>query len=106
MQISAMPLRARGALALLALTASLALMLAGGEDPAQAILISHGTHRFGITPLGGSAGAARLAASSSAVGYDSTGQLAPHGGPVMHSVKTHVIYWDPNGEFTEEARAV
>jgi PKD domain len=29
-----------------------------------------------------------------------TGDLTYHGGPVMHSSRTHVVYWDPDGTIT------
>jgi PKD repeat protein len=79
------------------------LALAG---PAQGLVVSRGARQFGITPLAGSGAGAGLAASRGAAGLDTAGQLSYHGGPVMHSVGTHVIYWDPSGEFTEEAKEV
>jgi PKD repeat protein len=113
-QISARPLPARSALTLLALTASLALALLGGAPPAQALVVKIGGRSVGVAPLyaanGRPAGAfnpaARPEAPSGPTGFDASGPLLKHSGPVMHSVTTHVIYWDPSKDFTEKTQEV
>jgi hypothetical protein len=86
-----------------------ALVLSLAASPAGAVVARIGGHAYGLTPVRGVHAAALPAvkralrasgASTTPVPYDKTGQLVNHGGPVMHSVTTHVIYWDPNGEFS------
>jgi PKD repeat protein len=100
------------AMALLAFTFAFALAAA----PAGAVLARIGGHDYGVTPIRGVSPAAlpavkRAVASaparpSGARPYDTVGQLVNHGGPVMHSVTTHVIYWDPSGEFTATTKGI
>jgi PKD repeat protein len=84
--------------------------------PAGAVVARIGGHGYGVTPIRG-VNTARLPAVKRALSasgrsttgplpYDSGGQLVYHGGPVMHSVTTHVIYWDPGGEFTATTKAI
>jgi PKD repeat protein len=99
----------------LALGAAL-LVLSLSASPAGAVVVKIGRHAYGLTPIRG-VNPARLPAVKRALGalkvsatgpvpYDKTGQLVNHGGPVMHSVTTHVIYWDPFGEFTPTTEAI
>jgi PKD repeat protein len=103
---------------------SLALLiaLAAGAAPAGAIVAKIGGHGYGITPMNG-AGEGELAARYEAQDAErlQVGPLAqrydvgPSGGtqlfnaedgPVMHSATTHVIYWDPNKEFTTTTKGI
>ena len=111
MQISARPLRAQGALAAL----TLGLMLGAGAQPAQALVVKIGGRSVGVVPLQAANGrpagasdpaAARLQAASGVTGLDASGPLVKHSGPVMHSVTTHVVYWDPSKDFTEKTQEV
>jgi len=94
--------------------ATLALLF--GATPAAAIVAKVGGHTYGVTPVRG-VNPARLPAVKRALGalklsatgpvpYDKAGQLVNNGGPVMHSVTTHVIYWDPGGEFTSATKSI
>jgi len=101
---------------------TVALALAAGATPAGAVVAKIGGHGYGITPINGAAQANLVAAyeAQHAAGL-SAGPLAqrfdvgPGGGtqlvnledgPVMHSVTTHVIYWDPNNEFTSTTKGI
>jgi PKD repeat protein len=86
------------------------LALAVSAGPAAAVLARIGAHTYGVTPVRG-ANLARLPAAeralpatarsrSAPLRYDKAGQLVSHGGPVMHSVTAHLVYWDPHSEFT------
>jgi PKD repeat protein len=90
-------------------------------SPAGAIVATVGGHGYGVTPMRGVnpmsiAGAYRAPSSlgrSPAPGthrFDEApnggGALIDEGGPVMESNTTHVIYWDPNKEFTAATRGV
>jgi PKD repeat protein len=99
----------------LALGAAL-LVLSLSASPAGAVVVKIGRHAYGLTPIKG-VNAARLPAvkralnalkisATGAVPYDKAGQLVNNGGPVMHSVTTHVIYWDPGGEFTLATKSI
>jgi PKD repeat protein len=95
----------------LALAGSLALAHA---EPAQALVVNIGGRNVGVVPIRGvearqpaaNAPSSTAPSSSSATTFDATGQLVGHGGPVMHSVNTHVIYWDPSKDFTEKTQEV
>jgi PKD repeat protein len=99
-----------------ALLAVAAVVLSVSSAPAGAVVAKIGGHAYGLTPIKGANAAplpavkrALRASGVSATGpipYDKAGQLVSHGGPVMHSVTTHVIYWDPSGEFTPTTKAV
>jgi PKD repeat protein len=101
---------------LVALLAIAAVALSVSSAPAGAVVAKIGGHAYGLTPINGANAAplpavkrALKASGVSATGpvpYDKAGQLVSHGGPVMHSVTTHVIYWDPSGEFTPTTKAV
>lgn len=99
----------------------LALMLALDAVPAGAVVAKIGGHGFGLTPVKGlhlgaipgarnTAPGARTKASAAPRRFDEPpgggGPLLYHGGPVMHSTETHVIYWDPNSEFSTSAKEV
>jgi PKD domain len=99
--------------------ATLALLL--GTNTAGAIVARIAGHNYGVTPIRGVngqslPGAQRVPGSSGSfratgpVPYDGLpgggGPLEYHGGPVMHSVTTHVIYWDPSGEFTATTKGI
>jgi hypothetical protein len=100
---------------------AVAIALSGGASPADAVVAKIGGHGYGITPMGGTnsagvAGANRSASlggafqASGAGSFDELpqggGQLVYHGGPVMHSNTTHVIYWDPSKEFSATTKAI
>jgi PKD repeat protein len=92
------------------------LALSVWAAPSGAVVANIGGHAYGLTPIRGvnpaslpSVQRARRASGVSATGpipYDKTNQLTYHGGPVMHSVTTHVVYWDPNGEFTATTKSI
>ena len=95
---------------------SLVLALSLGATPAGAVIAKIGGRAYGVTPIRG-VNAARLPAVKRALGalklsatapvpYDQAGQLVSNGGPVMHSVTTHVIYWDPSKEFTSTTKGI
>jgi PKD repeat protein len=108
-------LRAQPALVAAVLCAAV-LALALSATPAGAVLERIGGHSYGVTPIRGvnlarhPAARRALAASershTRARPYDTVGQLTSHGGPVMHSVTSHVVYWDPSGEFTATTKSV
>jgi hypothetical protein len=93
-----------------------ALVSAAYVAPAGAVVAKIGGHGYGITPLNGTAEAGlrstyqpRRASGREANPFTQRFDVAPSGGselfnaengPVMHSATTHVIYWDPNKEFT------
>lgn len=92
------------------------LLLAFGVPSAGAVVAKIGGHTYGVTPING-VNAAGLAgvkraqrasgiSAASSLAYDKAGQLISHGGPVMHSVTAHVIYWDPSGNFTVKTKEV
>jgi PKD repeat protein len=100
-------------------TSSMALAIALlGAAPAGAEVANIHGHGYGITPQRSSNGArlaralqARHASSPTQVRrFDEPpfagSQLEYLGGPVMHSTDTHVIYWDPNKEFTTKTKEV
>ena len=117
---SSRPRVARAILALYGLAA--ALVLAVGAAPAAAVVAALNGHGYGITPIRGAdeegliakfeaqRSARRLAhplAQRHDVGPLGGTQLVnAETGPVMHSVTTHVIYWDPNGEFTSATKRI
>jgi PKD repeat protein len=90
--------------------------LAFGVSSAGAVVAKIGGHTYGVTPINGvnAAGLAGVKRAQRASGvtptsplpYDKGGQLVSHGGPVMHSVTTHVIYWDPSGSFTAKTKEI
>ena len=89
--------------------------------PASAILAKVGGHGYGVTPINGvnpenlpgayrAPGSAGLAGGTRVRNFDGPpqggGRLLYHGGPVMHSTTTHVIYWDPSEEFTATTKEI
>ena len=109
------PRRGRVVVRVSSLVVALALSL--GASPAGAVIARIGGHSYGVTPLRGmslgSLPAAKRALAASATSrsaplpYDKAGQLVnQENGPVMHSVTTHVIYWDPGGEFSETTKGI
>jgi PKD repeat protein len=95
--------------------ATLALSL--GASPAGAVVANIGGHTYGVTPIKGvsplsvpgaklAPGAAGLAPRNFDGAPKGGGPLLYHNGPVMHSVNTHVIYWDPKKEFTLATKGV
>jgi PKD repeat protein len=108
----------RGPLLAAALCAAM-LVLWVGATGADAIVAKIGGHGYGVTPIKGvnpaSIGAVSRARTSplSRAGtrpYDELPfgglPLTYHGGPVMHSNTTHVIYWDPNEEFKARTKEI
>jgi hypothetical protein len=90
-----------------------------GATPAGAIVVKIGGHTVGVTPIK-SVSVERIPAShragpsatepSSPRNFDGLpqggGPLLYNGGPVMHSVTTHVVYWDPENEFTPTTKGI
>ena len=100
----------------LAATLAVLMVLALGAGQAGAVVARIGGRSYGLTPVRG-VNLARMPAAERArssptrapgvpLRYDSTGQLESHGGPVMHSVTTHVVYWDPSSEFTATTKGI
>jgi PKD repeat protein len=93
-----------------------AAALSLGAEPAGAVVANVAGHAYGLTPMAGvnpagvpavqQAVRAPGASTTGPLPYDKFGQLSYHGGPVMHSVTTHVIYWDPTGEFTLKTKGI
>jgi PKD repeat protein len=88
-----------------------------GVSQAGAIIVRIGGHNYGVTPINGvsplSIRGAYRAPGASRTGPRNLdelptggGPLLNHGGPVMHSVTTHVIYWDPTKEFTVTTKEI
>jgi PKD repeat protein len=110
----------RGGLGIAVLCAAgLALSLA--PTPADAVLSKVAGRGYGVTPIKGlgpsnlagtsrSPRASALSGSARARNFDGPpfggGPLEYQGGPVMHSNNTHVIYWDPNSEFTTTTKTI
>jgi PKD repeat protein len=99
--------------ALLPLLLALLMLLALSTDPgrASAIVVKLHGHRFGVTPLSTPRGHAFAKAHEPSIRrFDEApnggGSLLYHGGPVMHSSTTHVIYWDPSKEFSETTKGI
>ncbi len=92
------------------------LALSVWAAPSGAVVANVGGHFYGLTPIRGvntaalpSVQRALRASGRSATGplpYDKAGQLTYHLGAVMHSVTTHVVYWDPSGEFTVTTKSI
>jgi hypothetical protein len=98
------------------------LLLAIGATPAGAVVAKIGGHGYGITPINAAAGAnlaaryevqhrAGLSSGRLAHRYDvgpsgGTPLFNAEGGPVMHRATTHVIYWDPDKEFTSTTKGI
>lgn len=100
---------------------AVAIALSGGASAADAVVAKIGGHGYGITPIGDGGEAnlvseyeaqhAELSAGPLAHRYD----IGPSGGtqlfnaeegPVMHSATTHLIYWDPDKEFTSTTKGI
>lgn len=96
-------------LALLAAACALAL----GVSPAGAVVARINGHGFGVTPRRGVSpravkGAYRPGRAPRRYDEPPVGgtPLKWEGGPVMHSNNTHVVYWDPEGEFTSTTKTI
>lgn len=113
--------RAATALTLGVLTL-LVLALAFGVSSAGAVVAKIGGHGYGITPINGADEAHLVAAYQTqhsaglsdaplARRYDvgpsgGTELFNAENGPVMHKATTHIIYWDPNKEFTSTTKGI
>jgi PKD domain/Phosphate-induced protein 1 conserved region len=91
---------------------ALAVVVALGFSaaPAVAVVVQLGGHSYGVASLS-AAGADRTGSSLPAASrFDELpgggSALNYHGGPVMHSNNTHVVYWDPEGEFTGTTKSI
>jgi PKD repeat protein len=92
------------------------LVLSLSATPAGAVVARIDNHAYGLTPIRGvnpvRLPAVKRALAASGISathpltFDKTSQLVNHGGPVMHSVTTHVVYWDPSGEFTATTKSI
>jgi PKD domain len=96
------------------LAAATALLCAVPGPPAGAIVVKQGGRGYGVTPVRG------VPATSIAGSYSSPrasvrpfdgapeggGPLIYRGGPVMHSVTTHLIYWDPGKQFSAVTKGI
>ena len=73
------------------------LSLACSATPASAYIVKIDGQTLSMTPRAGVNPASLPGAikPASAVGFDTTGNMTWHGGPVMHSYKTYALYWDP-----------
>jgi len=101
---------------------AIAIALVAGAAPADAVVAKIGGHGYGITPIDVTQQAnltadLRSSTPSGIVGWRARKPLRrgpsggtqlfnAEGGPVMHSVTTHVIYWDPNKEFSSTTQGV
>ncbi len=100
--------------AIVALLGATALALFAGAGPAGAVIVRTDGHAFGITPVNDARGKAWARAHLSRPsrprpfdeGPSGGGALEFHGGPVMHTSTTHVVYWDPNKEFSETTKGI
>jgi hypothetical protein len=113
-------LAGRGVVTIFALAVVVALGFSA--TPARAVVAELGGHGYGMTPITGvdeaqlvsayeSRHESSLSAAPSASPYDvgplgGTQLVNVENGPVMHSVTTHVIYWDPSKEFTAATKAI
>ncbi|HEX3451866.1 MAG TPA: hypothetical protein VHS26_01090, partial [Solirubrobacteraceae bacterium] len=72
--------------------------------PAGAVVVDLGGHGYGVAPLSAAGADGTGSSTPTARSFDELpgggSALIDHGGPVMHSATTHVIYWDPDGQFT------
>ncbi|HWX74393.1 MAG TPA: PKD domain-containing protein [Solirubrobacteraceae bacterium] len=88
------------------------LLLVGGVAPdARALVVQAGGRPYGVQPISSARAEAFARAyarpgASGAQPFDSSGQMLYNGGPVMHSVASHLIYWDPGKEFTATTKSV
>jgi PKD repeat protein len=80
---------------------------------ARALLVEANGHVYGVTLVKGVRasqvpGALRVGRASLRADELPNGGslLESHGGPVMHSATTHVIYWDPREEFTTTTEGI
>jgi PKD repeat protein len=103
----------RIASAILALAMCVAMCVAAA--PASAIVAKIAGRAYGVTPIQGVSSASipgaykepsRSPSAEAVHSYDSGGRMISHGGPVMHNVRTHLIYWDPGNEFTATTRGI
>ena len=115
--------RSRGATTLATVVGlcSLVLALSLGASSAGAVVAKIRGHGYGVTLVNGVNPASlagtqhtHVPAASSPAGaprnFDGApkggGPLLDEGGPVMHATNTHVIYWDPNSEFTATTKGI
>ncbi len=102
-----------------AIVAALAVSLAAA--PAGAVVARLGGQGYGVTPMTNAAEGALVSAyrahhalspSALAGAHNEDGlpfgggELETQGGPVMHSATTHVVYWDPNEEFSAATKGI
>jgi PKD domain len=111
-------LAAKGVVTVIALAVVVALGV--GAAPARAVVAELGGHGYGITlrhgvdpaALGQSSVGARGAPSSQGARrfdeppFGGTELENLEEGPVMHSATTHIVYWDPGGQFTSTTKAI
>ena len=100
------------AIALLAVS----LLVSLGAASANAVVAKIGGHGYGITPIGISGEASPLARARATRAGAHAFDEPPFGGselvnledgPVMHSVTTHVVYWDPpSAQFTNTTKGI
>ncbi len=97
--------------------AAAALALLYSAAPGKAIVVSVAGQRYGVTPVDDARGEAFARAvapgiarpapgRSEARPFDEFGPVEYHGGPVMHGNTTHVVYWDPHGEFKSTTKSI
>jgi PKD repeat protein len=100
----------RSLAALLALLGAAALALSANAVPAGAIVVKLRGRAVGVTPINNARGEAFSRAHARVRRLDELPKggiaLTYHGGPVMHSSTTHVIYWDPSKEFSETTKGI
>jgi PKD repeat protein len=93
-----------------------AIALSFAVAPASAVVAKIAGHAYGLTPVEGvsatslpgthKASPSGVRGTSGVRSFDSAGQLVSHGGPVMHSVTTHLVYWDPSKEFVAATKSI
>ena len=97
--------------AALAAAFTLVLLSACAHVAGAVVVRGPNGHLLGITPRAGVAPAAipgSVAArhASGSIGFSSNGNLDYHGGPVLHSSRPYLIFWDPIGEISPASRAL
>lgn len=109
---------ARRSLSAAVLCALLAAFGAGvAAAPAGAVVAEAGGHGYGVTPIESAAGSKLTTEyrSRSTRAHARRADELPfggselenvEGGPVMHAVTTHVVYWDPGSAFTSTTKKV
>ncbi len=99
---------ARRRAALLAALCAAALVCALSAPGAGAVVVVNSGHGYGVNlrPGVSPASVPGVSRAARALAGEAGGNLKYLGGPVMAATHTHVIFWDPNKEFTPEAKQI